>query len=741
MQLRYKHAEAWFYYHLGEEKTDTTQQKAALALAFQLAEETQSLLQSTVLYLWWWGKILSTASINALKENIKDELLLLKLELVLATKAGAQKPLSLFAALAALLAKRVETDNPVYYSKKAKPLLKALLKTPLTAADLTLFASSLRTFLSVVLYHLEEGYRVGKEVDLGLMVQAANRVYMEGKTAEIGSVQAGLMLNVVNLIKAKSELAVELPYIIKRGIPSRQSRAKYFSRLHKLTCQLAKDPSAYHFALCQAFEKDVLLTGSKYSQQLICSQLYSLQTLQKECSCGLGKIVPREGVPKSTGKLKRVLDYISGLETQEEAIGLYRPQTYSKDISPVFARFSRDFPCPCPQLSSPRQVFSNSLLPHPLTCCNNEARTQYERLLVRTVSDSFEQALDKELKPGFLQLLESVETQAERLVVLNCSSVRAWMLLGQVYVHKWMSGYFDSALMGVSSEKYKQFGELAIRCFQTVETLDPAYVWYTLFIRGLVSFLEYRLTGKGLFESERLLYTAALSPNASLEALLVAALCELHMKSERAEDLLQVANELTQGKYESLALATKWKLGQIPASEVELWDHKDRYLVYLKSKIVPSNDLFTLLTAPRMLDSKVLDRCIVLPQKQLRLAQRLSAHYCSTRQTSKLMHLLQELEGKSQPSWGEVWAATIQQAAESLGQLQTLEEMRHVYDLGIYVEGREWAGKKAVQTALEEAVRQGVQLFGPEKCEELRSVKRRKRKSFVYNPQTSFPLQ
>ena len=723
--LRYKHAEAWFYYHLGEEKADSAQQKAALALAFQLAEETQSLLQSTVLYLWWWGKVLSTASLSALKENIKDELLLLKLELALSTKAGSL-PLTIFAALAALLSKRVETDNPVYYSKKAKPLLKALLKASLSAADRALFAASLRTFLGVVLYHLEEGFRVGKEVDLGLMVQAARRVYMEGNKAEIGSVEAGLMLNVVNLIKAKPELVTELPVVIKRAIPSRQTKAQYFSQLHRLTCQYAKDPSAYHFSLCQAFEKDVFLAGSQHLQRLIYSQLYGLQTGAKEC-CGLGKVVAGEGVPKSVGKLRRVLDYIAGLETGDEAIGLYRPQTYSKEISPVVARFSSGFPSPCPQLSV-RPVLSHSPLPHPPTCCDREARTQYERLLVRYVSDSFEQALDKEHKPAFLQLLETAETHAERLVVLNSTSGRAWMLLGQVYVHKWMSGYFDSAVMGVFSEKHRQFAGLAIRCFQTLETLDPSYAWYTLLIRGLVGFLEYRLSGDGLFEAERLLYAAALSPNATVEAILIAALCELHMKSERAEDLLQVANELAQGKYASLALAAKWKLGKIPASEADLWDKKDRYLTYLTSKITPSSDQLALLTAPKMLDSKVLDRCLVLPKKQIRLVQRFSTYYRSTRQASKLLHLLQELEGKTQPTWEEVWALTTQEAAESLRELQTVEEMRSVYDLGTYVEGREWGGKKAVQAILEEAVKVGQQRFGPEKCEEMRPVKRRRRK-------------
>lgn len=731
LQLRYKHAEAWFYYHLGEQKDDSSQQKSALALAFQLAEETQSLLQSSVFYLWWCGKVVSEATISTLKENIKDELLLLKLEIALSNKA-ASIPLTIFAALAALLTKRADTDNPVYYSKKARPLLRAIMKAPLPAADRALFATSLKAFLSVILFHLEEGFRVGKEVDLGLMVQAAHRVYMCETKGKVGGLEAGLMLNVINLMKVKTELVVELPYIIKRGVPDRTIRSKYFLQLHKIACKFAKDSSAFHFSLCQIFEKDVFLAGSKPAQRLIYSQLYSLQALGKECVCGLGKITAGEGMPKSTGKLKRVLDYISGLCTLDEAIGLYHPQTYSKDISPVFTRFSSGCNCPCPQVSSAHQIthsfLSQDLLPHPLTCCSLDSRAQYERLLLRISTDAFDQALDKELKPTFLSLLETAETHVERLIVLNSKSVRAWILLGQIYVHKWMAGYFDGCLIGVSDSKYKDFADLSICCLQKVEALDPSYAWYTVLIRGLISFLNYRLTEEGLFEAERLLYTAALSQNASLEAILIAGLCELHMKSERAEDLFRVANELSNGKYENLVLAAQWKLGKITPTELEPGIQKDRYLAYLNGKITPNNDIFSLLTAQRMLDSRVFDRCIVLPKKQIRLVKRLSAHYNSTHQSAKLLLLLQEIEGKGQPAWKKAWEMAIAEAAEGLREMRSVEEMRGLFELVGYAEGKDWAGKKEVRAVLEEAVKRGQERFGAEKCEEMRPVKRRRRK-------------
>lgn len=733
LRLRFSHAEAWFYYYIGEQKGDINQQKSALSLAYHRAEETESMLSDSILYLWWSGKVVSQGSLTQLKDSIRDELLLLKLEEAVPTKT-VKLQLTLFGALIALLTKRVETDDPGYYCKRAKVFLKSIVeKWPISESDQPLFTASLKSFLSVILYHMEEGYKLGKDVDLKLLMQAARCVYMRNNAAKVDSTSAAVALSVLNLVKLKPEFVSELPRIIRRVVKDRKTRVKYFSQIHKICCKFTKNESDFHLCLCREFEKDVYVAGSKPQQRVVSTQLYGLHGPGKGCSCGLGKLVPGEGVPKSNGELKRVIDYVESVEPVSCSALIYKQPSYSKEVFPVFARMLTGLPVPCPLLASVQKsiptLLENGPTAHSDTCCPKDSRLQYSRLLLRMASDSLDIALNKELKPSFLSLLDTAETYAEKLLILDSESPHSWLLLGQVYLHQWLSGYFDPTLLGYTNSQYSVFAASTLRCFQVMEALDPTYTWFSQLVHGLVSFCEYRITGAGLFEAERLLYAAAQSPSASLEAVLIAGICELHMKSEKAEELFATANQSNPGQYEGLIWAARWKMGKIEPKELESWAGKDRYVAYLLSKVSPSSDYLPLIHCQRMMDFKVMDRCLMLPKKQVKLAERLCAFYIKSKETLKLVTLFKEIGEKNPPIWVNSYEKSGFEVGIYLKDVSFVEEVRVIYDLMSYVEGkREGSCKKQLQEVLAQALLAAQHRFGLEKCEEMRPVKRRRKK-------------
>lgn len=750
MVLRLRYAEAWFYYHIGEEKTKDMQgQVEALVTAYALLEELERNVGEKTYYFWWYGKVLSSASIQTFKDNIKDELLLVKVEesLRLNPKASAVL-LDLLSALCALLKKRCAKDDPAFYWRKVRTIVKSLGKATLTQEEQFTYSLCLAEFLGVLQYNLEDGSRLSKDIDLRFLFKTAYRYAFSKHPLLRKAHEAYITVSIVNIVKARPELFIELPFLVKKVMLSSESLTQYFLKFHLLCSDYASVEKDFHYSLCRTYEKPAALCGNVEAMNIVYAQLYGFTIMHKECPCKLAKILtPETSFPKSIGKLQRMLSYIHLHTSVFEEYGVYYPQTLDKDLSPGLERCYLRLPdlhLNCPLFKQAKDLVLRLIVEGPggdihQSCgCRQAARPVAEAFLQRYAADCFELALMKETQSSFLSLLEGAETVVEKLLVVNPGNPQGWLLLGQISLHKWMAGYYDSALVLLDKPEYAHYADLSLRCFAVLETLEPRAYGYIQLVRGLIGFLRYRLSGQGLEEAETSVSLALIhSPNThSVETLMILALIHLHTLSPSLPQLLSRLNQESHDKYLFLTLVATYK----NTKSMEVWgdsrENRELYVSYVKSKRQPAEYREEMMgsggfySAGKLFETKVMDRCVAFGRKKVKVAARYVEHYFHTQDLLSLFALCRDLSTQAYPLYKPVFLLSLSRLSVLFQGLSSLPEVKSLYEFLDFLGGADIA--KEVKDGLVEEMTQALgkyaEVFGAEQCEAQKPSKRRRKK-------------
>lgn len=750
MRVRLRYAEAWFYYHIGEEKTKDMQgQVEALITAYAILEELEKDIGEKTYYFWWYGKILSQASIQAFKDNIKDEVLLVKVEdsLRLNPKA-ASVLLGLLSTLCALLKKRCAKDDPAFYWRKVKIIVKNLSKSPLTQEEQFTYSLCLAEFLGVLQYNLEDGSRLSKDIDLRFLFKTAYKYAFSKQPLLRKAHEAYITVAAVNIVKARPELFTELPFLVKKVMLSADSLTQYFLRFHSVCSDYAGAEKDFHYSLCRLYEKPVAISGNMEAMTVIYSQLYGFTIMHKDCPCKFPKIAtPENSFPKSIGKLQRMMSYIHLHTSPFEEYGVYYPQTLDKDLSPGLERCYLRLPdlhLNCPLLKQAKDIVSRLIREglgaevHKDCGCRQAARPVAEAFLQRYAADCFELALMKETQGSFLGLLEGAEAVVEKLIVVNSGNPQGWLLLGQIYLHKWMSCYYDSALLLLEKPEYAQYADLSLQCFAILETLESKAVGYIQLVRGLIGFLRYRLNGEGLEEAERNVSLAlANCPNThSLETLMILSLIHLHTLSPSLPQLLARLNLESHDKYLFLTLVYTYKTTKSMQTWGDSKDSREMYVSYVRSKqeteelreeMMGNGGFYS---AGKLFETKVMDRCVAFGRKKVKIARRYVEHYYNTQSLMSLFALAKDLYMQSFPIYKPVFLLSLTRLSSLFQQLSSLSELKSFYEFLDFVNSAEIAkdAKEEVINQMNEAMSRYVEVFGAEQCEAQRPSKRRRKK-------------
>ena len=750
LHIRFKYAQAWFYYHIGEEKTkDNKGQVDALITAYALLQELEGIIGTNTYYFWWYGKILSQSSIQTFKDNIKDELMLIKVEdaLKLNPKAG-NVLMDLLSALCTLLKKRCVKDDPAFYWKKVKLIIKNLGKSVLTQEDQLTYSLCLADFMGILQYNLEDGSRLSKEIDLRFLLKTVCRSVYSKHPSLRKSYEAYCSLAAVNIIKYRPELFTELPLIVKKVMLSSDSLTNYFCRMHGLCGEYAGNDREFHFNLCKMYEKPVFLSGNMEAMNIIYAQLYGFTVMHKDCPCKVPKITPPEtSFPKSVGKLHRMMCYIQHHSISQDLYGVYYPQTLDKDLSPALSRcYIRlpDLHLGCPLLKQAKVVVAQVIGEgvgrdlHASCGCKENARMVAEAFYQRYASDCFELALMKEMQGSFLSLLDTAEGITEKLMVVNPGNAQAWLLLGQIYLHKWMAGYYDNAVLMLRKEEYAKYADLCLRCLEVMQALDSRAEAYIYLVRGLIAFLQYRLDGTGLQQAEKWVSAslAHSSTSHSLETLMILSLIHLHMKSPTLPSLLTQLNLESQDKYHFLTLISLYK----STKNAQIWENypknREMYVCYVRSKLeteefreemMGNNGFYSL---GKLFETKVMDRCIAFTRKKAKITSRYVDFYHISHDLSSLFSLSKELSIQPYPIYTPIFLNSLHKMTDLLGEISELAEVRLIYEF------MEFVGSAEVEKEEKEKIAEKVngllgkygEVFGVEQCEAQKPVKRRRKK-------------
>jgi len=750
MVVRLRYAEAWFYYHVGEEKTkDVQSQVEALVTAYAVLEELERNVGEKTYYFWWYGKVLSSASIQTFKDNIKDELLLVKVEETLRLNPKASSVLlGLLSALCALLKKRCAKDDPAFYWRKVRTIVKSLGKATLTQEEQFSYSLCLAEFLGVLQYNLEDGSRLSKDIDLRFLFKTAYRYAFSKHPLLRKAHEAYITVSIVNIVKARPELFLELPFLVKKVMLSSESLTQYFLRFHSLCSEYASTEKDFHYSLCRAYEKPAALCGNMEAMNVVYAQLYGFTIMHKECPCKLPKIItPETSFPKSLGKLQRMLSYIHTHSSHFEEYGVYYPQTLDKDLSPGLERCYLRLPdlhLNCPLLKQAKEVVIRLIGEGPggdmhRDCgCRQAARPVAEAFFQRYASDCFELALMKETQGSFLGLLEGAESVAEKLLVVNAGNSQGWLLLGQIYLHKWMAGYYDSALVLLEKPDYAKYADLSLRCFAVLETLESKAYGYIQLVRGLIGFLRYRLSGKGLEEAEASVSLALFhSPNThSVETLMILALIHLHTLSPSLPQLLSRLNLESHDKYLFLTLVATYK----STKSMEVWgdarENRELYVSYVKSKQQPGEYREEMMgsggfySTGKLFETKVMDRCVAFGRKKAKVAARYVEHYFSTQDLLSLFALCRDLSTQAYPLFKSVFLLSLTRLSVLFQTLSSLSEVKSLYEFLEFIGGAEIAKdvKDDLVEEMTKALGKYAEIFGAEQCEAQKPSKRRRKK-------------
>jgi hypothetical protein len=405
--------------------------------SYMYAQKALELIGDSSFYLWWSDSFINKKELQGLIDEVLVDLECVELEK--AIKGGirlAQSSLSLLDRITRIMVCCYRRDDPQFYWKKMKMILKNLGKFQFNPEQNHLFAVCLSRYIAVLLYTLENGGKINNDHDikglLAMLTENMNYYLLSPETV------SQLLVSTINLLRHCSKNLQQIPFLFKKVFKDLDPNYLpiVFKDFHKI---IDKKDTKFHLTLCKEFEKSCLMFNSK-SKKIIFGWLYGLSS--KKCSCHARFPQSPVVLPNSSKKLFRVTQYLD--------FPFYLRQEISSDIqvlnffSSLYSKEPRFFvTCQIRQSKKAEDL----MIPEDfhINCCSetvrNTAIQAYKRFVVELISAA-QAANLKDIKESAKYLRTAVDVLSLGLS-LDPAECELWALLGSCYMWRWILLFYD----------------------------------------------------------------------------------------------------------------------------------------------------------------------------------------------------------------------------------------------------------------------------------------------------------
>ena len=466
LNLRVYFALASAYYKTRELFEKTPESLAQLLFnAYSYANKAGELVQNETVYLWWSDLFISKKEVNSLIEEISVDWECMELEKVI--KGGtrlAQSALVLLDKITKIMLGSYKNDDPQFYWKKMKIILKNLAKFQLTPEQNLSFAQCLARYVAVLLYVVENGGKVNTDHDIkGLLFMLTDNINYSILPPETMS---QLVVSTINLLRHCSKNIQQIPFFFKKVFKDIQPDflPTIFYDFHKI---IDKKEVKYHLSLCKEFEKSCFAYNSD-GKEIIFKWLYGLST--KKCLCDAKFPQAPVVLPNSSNKLMRLVSF---LFVSLCSIESFKPDSLVLNFfNELFGKEPKFFvTCQVKQSKKVEELMNTEDFHG--NCCLESVRTTaiqgYKRFAIELIGT----AKVKEVKEVAKYLRTTVDVLSLALS-LDPSDCELWALLGYAYMWKWILLYYDLLNTIEPPADITEQVDLAIASFEKAnKTSDP----------------------------------------------------------------------------------------------------------------------------------------------------------------------------------------------------------------------------------------------------------------------------
>ncbi|OMJ95392.1 hypothetical protein SteCoe_1147 [Stentor coeruleus] len=401
-------------------------------------DKALNLIGEDCLYLWWSDTFLNKKEFLILKKDIQIDYELLQIDKDTKTASRlASTALALLDRLTKILAHSHKADDPVYYWRKIKMILKNIGKFQFGPEEYEILSKSLYRYAAVLLYNLEDGIKLTNDHDMkGFLTMLTDNINYSMLTNET---KAQLIGSCINILRHCAKYFTQIPFLFKKIFKHLDPSClpKVFDDFHSILNAMQKHTDAkFHIQLCKAFEKACFLYNSE-NQKTIYSWLYGLGT--KKCSCKANFPTGIPSVPNSSNKLLRILSY---LHIDYNKIDEYPSSQQNLMFFTELHQKEPKFFVTCKRMENRKEKDLTENIEGHSGCCSDLtrdiAKKGFKRFGYEIIANSLKSDLKESMK--YLKTAAEVLTQA---ICLDPLDYESWKLMGLAYFWKWLLGYFD----------------------------------------------------------------------------------------------------------------------------------------------------------------------------------------------------------------------------------------------------------------------------------------------------------
>lgn len=449
-------------------------------------DKALQLISDNSLYLWWSDSFITTQELLKLKTDIQIDYEILQIDKeIKATSRLASSALGLLERLTKILAHSHKCDDPVFYWKKVKNIVKGLGRFALGPIEHESIGMSLGRYVAVLLYNLEDGVKLTNDHDIkGLLAVLTENI----NYADLANgTRAQLIGSVVNLLKHCSKNFHQFPFFFKKVFKTQdpQYLVVIFEDFHRILFKMQKHSDAkFHLQLCKAFEKSCFLYAPSLCK-VIYSWMYGLGA--RKCTCKANFPTTILILPNSSVKLSRVLSYLH-YKWEEEADLQVNPQVLAL-LKELYSKEPRFFVgCKHTESRNIQELLGISEI-H-TGCCPEApreiAKRGYKRFGLEIIANSIKGDLKEAMK-----LLKSASDILIQALYLDPSDFEVWGLFGILYMWKWIIGYFDTHYTFDNLQASESDLQMSHICFEkAIQTTSQSLKNYCLEAKAILLYLQ-----------------------------------------------------------------------------------------------------------------------------------------------------------------------------------------------------------------------------------------------------------
>lgn len=444
--------------------------------AYVYAEKVLNLVLNETLYLWWSDSFICKNEIQNLMQEILLDNECLEMEKYLKTGIRlAQGTLSLLDKLTRILTRLHTLEDPQYYWKKIKLILKNIHKFQLTSEQYETLALCMSRYIAVLLYTLENGAKVNNDHDikglLKILTENINYSLLKPDT------QCQIIVSTINLLRHCSKNFTQIPFLFKTVFKHLDPEflPKVFQDFHNILPKIDESKvdknkqkiksidTKFHISLCKEFERSCSMNKSE-NQEVIYKWIYGLGS--KKCECKLFFPAAAPMLPNSSNKLLRIVNYLDinwvlsvEIPSDSKVLAFFN-ELYVKEPK-FFVTCKLEGLKKLEELLVLTSVHTN--------CCSESAREVAKKAYKRFGIELISTGIKTEGKEACKHLRNAIDILINGLS-LDTSDYEIWALLGLAHMWRWVLGCYDLLHTVDQVQTGEDQVQLGLQCFDKAIT-------------------------------------------------------------------------------------------------------------------------------------------------------------------------------------------------------------------------------------------------------------------------------